>query len=221
MANAADSGGWQQLSTSTQAAATANAGWVVGTGATLTSALSANTERASTTFVDSTQPDGTLDTSLKDAFRSPSALYGQFASGNWSFQFAVQSPTQGGAADGRIRFRIIVADADGSNAREITAAQQQGSLLTNVSTTDANSTLTVNPGAFTVDGQYVFIQVAWERTGAGGMTTTNIRLRSGSASTPTGTVITTADFQDQVPRVIRDKRRRPTRRPSLNTLITR
>jgi hypothetical protein len=140
-------------------------------------------------------PDGTLDTTNKDAMRSPTALTGSFASANWSFQFAVRSPTQGGAADGRIRYRIIKAAADGTSATEITAGQQQASLLTDVgNAADANSTATFNPGAFSVTNQYVFIQIAWERTGAGGMTTTNIRLRTGSAATPTGTSILTADF---------------------------
>jgi hypothetical protein len=199
MVNAADANGWQALSESTQSAVNSAAGWVVGTGATNHSELAANSERASTTFTGTTVPDGTLDTSLKDAFRSPRLLKGNFASGNWTFQFAVRSPTQGGAADGRIRFRIIRADADGGNAVEITAAQQQASAVTNVgSAADSNSTLTVNPGAFSIFNQYIFIQAAWERTGAGGMTTTNIRLRTGSAATPTGTVITTADFTDKM-----------------------
>lgn len=189
-----DANGWQALSESAQTAATCAAGWVVGTGATNHSELAANTERASTTFTGTTVPDGTLDTSLKDAFRTPLPLSGSFASANWTVQFTVQSPTQGGAADGRIRFRLIKADADGSNATEITAAQQQCALLTNVTTSDANSTLTFNPGAITLTAQYLFFQLAWERTGAGGMTTTNIRLRTGSAATPTGTVITTSDF---------------------------
>lgn len=194
LTNGVDANGWQALSESTQVAATCNAGWIVGTGATVNSELQANTERASATFVGSTVPDGSLDTSLKDAFRIPAALSGSFASGNWSFQFAVQSPTQGGAADGQIVFRLIKANADGSSPTEITAAQQSAGVCTNVSTSDVNSTLTLNPGAFSLANQYLFVQVAWKRTGAGGMTTTNIRLRTGSAATPTGTVITSANF---------------------------
>ena len=198
LVNGVDANGWQSLSTSTQSAATCAAGWVVGTGSTNHSELFANTERASSTFTGTTVPDGTLDTTNKDAFRIPSALSGAFASANWSLQFAVQSTVQGGAADGRIRFRLIKANADGSSATEITAAQQQASLVTNVTTADSNSTLTFNPGAFRLDNQYLFVQVAWERTGAGGMTTTNMRLRTGSAATPTGTVITTSDFAADV-----------------------
>jgi hypothetical protein len=206
MVNGVDANGWQSLSESAQAAADSAAGWVVGTGGTLHSELAANTERASTTFTGTTVPDGSLDTTLKDAMRSPNALNGTFAAANWTFQFAVRSPVQGGAADGRIRIRLIKADANGANATEITAAQQQCSAVTNVtSAADFNSSLTLNPGSFTITNQYLFIQVAWERTGAGGMSTTNIRLRTGSAATPTGTVITTSNFtsnQSVVPVII-------------------
>lgn len=190
-----DAQGWQALSTSTQSAATTAAGWVVGTGTTNHSELFANTERAASTFTGTAVPDGTLDTTNKDAFRSPIALTGTFANANWTIQFAVRSPTQGGAHDGRVRFRLLKAGADGSGAVEITSGQQQASQVTDVSNSaDFNSTLTFNPGAFTLDGEFLFIQVAWERIGAGGMASTNIRFRTGSASTPTGTVVTTADF---------------------------
>src|SRR5215207_5694245 len=116
LTNGVDGNGWQALSASAQTAATTNAGWVVGTGGTLHSELQANAQRASSTFTGTTVPDGTLDTTLKDAFCSPTALTGSFPSANWVFNFGVVSPTSGGAADGRIRFRIIKADADGSNA---------------------------------------------------------------------------------------------------------
>ncbi len=195
LVNGVDDFVWQALSESTQSAVNTNAGWVVGTGSTNHSELAADAERASSTFTSTTPPDGTFDLSLRDAFRSPSPLTGSFASGNWTFQFAVRSPTQGGAADGRIRFRLLKADFNGNNPTEITSGQQQASLVSNVtSAADSNSTLTVNPGAFSITNQYLFIQVAWERTGAGGMTTTNIRFRTGSAATPTGTVIVTSDF---------------------------
>jgi hypothetical protein len=169
LTNGVDADGWQALSESAQAAATANAGWIVGTGATNHSELQADAQRASSTFTGTTVPDGTLDTSLKDAFRTPGPLTGSFAAANWSFQFAVQSPTNGGAADGQIVFRLIKADANGSNATEITAAQQSASVCTNVSTSDVNGTLTLNPVAFSLAGQYLFLQVAWKRTGAGGL----------------------------------------------------
>ena len=46
--------------------------------------------------------------------------------------------------------------------------------------------------------QYLFIQVAWKRTGAGGMTTTNIACAPGSSATPTGTSLLSSDFTHSV-----------------------
>ena len=186
-------GPWAELSETAASAQTVSGTWTVGTGSTFSSEFAGPFgSRASTTFIADTVPDGTLDTSLGDAFRTP-VLNGTFASGSWTFQFAVISPTQGGAADGQIVFRLIKANADGSGATEITSAQQSASVCTNVSTTDINGTLTFNPGAITFVNQCLFVQVAWKRTGAGGMTTTNIALRTGS-STTVGTTILSSNF---------------------------
>lgn len=185
---------WRSLETSAQAATTINDGWVVSTGNTNHSEYAVGVERAASTFTGTTVPDGTLDTSLKDAFRSVAALTGDFASANWVFHFVVRGVTSAGSQAGRIRFRIITADADGSNATEITSGQQQASAVTITGTgTDFDSTLTVNPGAFSISGQYLFIQIAWERTAAGGMTNADVNWRTGSSSSA-GTRITTSDF---------------------------
>lgn len=192
--------GWESIIDGvTQTAATLPVGWTVSTGATLHSELQANTERAASTFVGTTVPDGTLDTTLKDAFRSVDALTGTFAAGNWTFNFVVIAVTNGGAQDGRIRFRLLKGpNIDGTGATEITAAQQSASIVTNVSTSaDFNSSLTFNPGAITFNNEYLFVQVAWERTGAGGMSTSDILFRTGSSST-VGTRIVTTDFTTSV-----------------------
>lgn len=187
---------WRTIDESVAAAGKNTDGWIVSTGATNTSSYAVGVERADTTFVGTTQPDGTLDTTLFDAFRTTNAYTGDFASGNWTFVFSVQATTNGGSQDGRIRFRIIKAAADGSSATQITAAQQSASIVTNVATTGTfASSLTVNPGAFSLANQYLFIQIAWERTGAGGMTTADINWIRGSASN-VGTRITSADFTD-------------------------
>lgn len=187
---------WLMLDTTPSSGPGAFIGWVVGTGATLHSEVEGRVtgDRPSTTFVGTTVPDGTLDPVLTDAFRTLDPLNGTFASGNWTVQFAVVSLVSAGAADGQIVFRLIKANADGSGATEITSGQQLASVCTNVlSTPDSNSTLTFNPGAFTLTNQYLFIQTAWKRTGAGGMTTTTIRLRLGTSAT-VGTTILSSDF---------------------------
>jgi hypothetical protein len=185
---------WRTIDESTAAAGKNTDGWVVSTGSTNHSEYAVGVERAATTFTGTTVPDGTLDTSLFDAFRTTNAYNGSFASANWTFVFSVQATTNGGAQDGRIRFRLIKANADGSSATEITSGQQQGSLVSNVATTGTfESSLTFNPGAFSVSNQYLFVQIAWERTGAGGMTTSDINWVRGSGAS-TGTRITSADF---------------------------
>jgi hypothetical protein len=168
---------------------------VVGTGATLHAEYAVGVERVATTFTGTTVPDGTLDTTLKDAFRTTNPLTGDFASGNWTFSFVVRAVTSASSQNGRIRCRLIKADADGSNATEITAAQQQGSLVGAMSstTTDYTSTVTFNPGVVTLSNQYLFIQIAWERTTAGGMTSADVNWRTGSSAS-LGTRIATTDF---------------------------
>lgn len=194
LVNAADADGWQDLSESTQGATTIVGGWVVSTGSTNHSEFQQGQERAASTFTGTTVPDGTLDTSLHDAFRTPAALTGNFAAGNWVAHFVVRAVTNGGAQGGRVRFRLIKADANGANAVEITSAQQLASQVTLISTSaDSDSTLTFNPGAFSITNQYLFFQIAWERTVAGGMTSADVDFRTGSSAS-VGTRITTADF---------------------------
>lgn len=200
LTNSVDAQNWCALSESAQSAATTGSGWTVGTGATLHSELESGVERASSTFVGTTPPDGTLDATLGDALRTPSPKTGSFVSGNWTVNVGVIAVSNGGAQDGRIRFRLLrSANADGSSATEITAGQIQCGLVTNLATSaeQVSGTTTFNPGAFSLNNEYLFIQVAWERTGAGGMTTSDVLLRTGTAST--GTQIVTATFTEILP----------------------
>jgi hypothetical protein len=187
--------GWRVLSESLQPAAIINDGWIVATGAVNTSAYAVGVERASTTFVDALQPDGTLDTSLKDAFRTISPYLGTFTAGDWDAHFVVSAVSSATGQDGRIRFRLIKADADGSNATEITGGQQFCSVLTDVTTAAHDSSLTFNPGAFSISNQYLFFQLAWERTGGATLAQADINWRTGSGLTA-GTRINSSFFID-------------------------
>ena len=170
-------------------------GWVVSTGATLHSEWFNDVERAATTFTGTTVPDGSLDTTNGDFWTSPTALTGNFASANWNIHFACRANTLGDTQDGRIRIRLFRgANQNGSSATEITSAQQQGSLVTNLLTSATQvSTVTFNPGAFSVTNEYIFIQLAWERTGASGMTTGDVNARIGNGS-GTGSRVITSNF---------------------------
>src|SRR5215204_3279264 len=177
----------------TQAAANSPHGWVPGTAATGKFPLRSGSQ---STTVDATQPDGSIDTTNKDAIRSEAALTGTFASGNWVFTFSCTGSVAAGSIDGRILFRLFKsANADGTSATEITAGIQTGSTITNISSSadTTTSALTINPGAITLSSEYLFVQVAWEQTGAGGMSTSNVLLRTGSSSSA-GTRIATTDF---------------------------
>jgi hypothetical protein len=186
---------WSRLSESGETAANTGFGWTVDTGATNHSEYASGLKRAASTFVDTAPPDGTLDLSLRDAFRTETPLNGSFSSGNWVFHFVVRAGNTGGAQDGRVRFRLLKgSNSDGSGATEITAEQKQASIVSDVSTSaDFDSTLTVNPGAITLTFEYLFIQVAWERTGAGAAGNSDILFRTGTDAS-TGTRIITSDF---------------------------
>ena len=181
----------------TEATSSPQTGWVVGTGATNHASFDAQSNVAAASFTATTQPDGTPVTTAGagDCLRSTTTYSGSFAAASWQVHFCVRGVTQAGTQDGRIRFRLLRgANADGSGATEITAAQQQGSLVSNLLTSATqDSNLTFSPGAFSVTNEYIFVQLAWERTGAGGHSTTDVAMRIGNASSA-GTRVISADF---------------------------
>ena len=173
-------------------------GWVVGTGSTNHSEWFNDVERASSTFTGTAVPDGTLDTTNGDFWVSSTPRTGSFASANWNIHFACRAntgPASGASQDGRIRVRLFRGvNQDGSSAVEITAAQQQGGLVTDLNSAATQvSTVTFNPGAFSLTAEYFFIQLAWERTGAGPMTTSDVNARIGNGS-GTGCRVITSNF---------------------------
>jgi hypothetical protein len=173
-----------ETSPGTDATASPLVGWIHGTGSTNAAHMDAGATVTEANFTSTTPPDGTLDTTTGDGFRTTNTYNGSFASANWTFNFTLIGVTQAGTQDGHIKFRLFrSANADGSSATQITAAQQTASTLTNLSTTAQTSTLAVNPGAFSVTNEYIFVQVAWHRSGAGGMSTTDVIFRWGNTGT--------------------------------------
>lgn len=159
-------------------------GWIVSTGSTNHSEWYNDTERAASTFTGTTVPDGSLDTTNGDFWVTDTTYSGTFANADWVVYFACRANTNGGAQDGQIRIRLFRgANQDGSSATEVTAAQQTGTAVTNLATSATQvSTVTFNPGSFSVTNEYIFIQLAWERTGAGGMTSSDVNARIGNGS---------------------------------------
>ena len=188
--------GWETFDESAVAAATSGTGWTVGTtaGDSMQSELQAATKRADTTFTHATAPDGSLDTSLKDAIRTTNPITGAFANASWTFSFAVRS-TVAASQQGRMRVRVLIADADGSNAIDVTAggAHLTLSQVSVPSGSDGVSTISIAMPRFFVNNRYLFFQIAWRREVAGSNVNADVLLRTGSSG-PVGTRVVTSNF---------------------------
>jgi hypothetical protein len=188
----------QEMSTTdpgTEAYASPVTGWIVSTGTTNRSHLAAQVEQAAATFVDTAPPDGSINTTTGDCLRSTSTYTGDFANADWVVSLCVRANTNGGTQDGLGYCRLFRSvNADGSSATEITGAAQASGAVDNLTTSATlTGTITFNPAAFSVAGEYIFLQIAWGRTGAGGMTSSDVNFRIGNAS-GAGTRCVTADF---------------------------
>jgi hypothetical protein len=161
-------------------------GWIVSTGAGPDwSPADSQVEQAAATFTGTTQPDGSIDTTNGDCWRTDVTYSGDFAAANWEFHGAVRANNNGGAQDGNLEYRLFrSANADGSGATEITpTGNAVGSTYTNLATTvTQDSTVTKAFDAFTVSNEYIFVQVGCKRTGAGGMTQADVNFRVGTGA---------------------------------------
>lgn len=157
------------LQTATPAATTSITGWTVGGAADATfSRQTYNTEIPGANFTSTAQPSGAPVNSAEDCWRyGPST--GTFSGGTWYSSLSVIAVSSGGVQDGQARFRLWRAsNANGSNATEITinGGVQSGGLVTNVSTTVAqSSSISFEVPGFTLSNEYLFLQAAWKRTG--------------------------------------------------------
>lgn len=178
----------------TEITAIPNTGWIGGTGLTDRSEFRTRTERASTTFDSTAYPDGSIDAVNGDCFRSTRIYHGDFAAGNWVLHFTVRANTAAGCS-GKIHCRLFRGpNANGSGATEITSGDQAGTTVTSLATTvTQDSSVTMSLGAFSLNGEYLFVQLAWERTGAGSGATADINMRIGNTSS-NGTRLITPDF---------------------------
>lgn len=179
---------FQQLSeTSPGADATTspNVGWTVGTSATNTFPLDSGTESTTT----GSPTDGSIDATAGDCFRF-GPFSGSFASANWTFTFALIAVTSATGQDGTIRCRLHrSANSNGSSPTQL-LAEQTSTQITNLPTSQTTCTVTANPGAFTLDNEYLFIEVGWVCTGGASMTNADVIFRIGT----TATRIVTSNF---------------------------
>lgn len=161
-----------------------NSGWIPGTGSTNHAAMDNGVEVPMASFVNTNDPDGTLNTTTGDAFRTQYPLTGDFASGNWLWFVECSYDTGFSTCQGRIRFRLFRgASPTGSDAVEITSGQLQGSIaIMDGTSTQNESQLTFNPGAFSLNNEYLFVQCAWERTVAGSMSSNDVHWRGNNTT---------------------------------------
>lgn len=207
--NPVQSGSSAGLLTLTQpTASTSTTGWTVGTITTAFpySSMSYNVERGTTEFTSAVLPNGPPATAAghlaEDCWRLSANTTGQFSLGTWYSAMSVIAVTNGGAQDGNALFRIWrSANADGSGAIELTASRMTGTTVTNLSTTVAQtSSASTRIAASNLTNEYVFLQVAWQISGAGGNANADVLTRVGPITSLTaGSMLVTSAFSSITP----------------------
>lgn len=130
------------------------------------------TKKASTGFSTSdalTTPS--LPTGGPASWRSENPLNGSFANTNWTLTFRMRAVSAASAQAGRIKARIWKSNADASGTdTQLTSSILTGTTTPTLSTTASqSSTVTWTPGSvITFTNEYLFVQVEWETTTAGG-----------------------------------------------------
>lgn len=182
-------GGSLQDGGSAPTLATTATGWTVAKlGAPNYAAQAYGSERASGSFGTTAPSFGAL-TDNTATWRTENAITGDFANTTWSIAVVVRAVSAGGAQDGRFRWALWrSANTNGSSATLI--ASGTSSAVTNLATSaDQTCSGTLSPGALSLSSEYVFLELWWEITGAGGSNSADVLIRVGS-----GSRIVTPDF---------------------------
>lgn len=149
-------------------ASTSTTGWILGNELHpgVYSRQSFRQERDDVTFTTTVEPSDVPLGKAQDSWRISTGTSGTFSAGTWYSSVSVIAVSSGGARDGRARFRIWrSASEDGTSATEVTQGAMVGSLVTNLATTVAqSSSASTQVGGFSLSGEYLFLQVAWENT---------------------------------------------------------
>jgi hypothetical protein len=146
-------------------ASTSTTGWVVGTTvANRYSRMTYNSEIPAANFTSTAQPSGAPTGSAQDCWRLSAVTSLLYSAGTWYSSVSAIAVTSGGVQDGRARFRIWRStNADGTSATELTQGTMIGSLVTNLSTTVAqSSSASTLIAASNLTNEFLFVQVAWE-----------------------------------------------------------
>lgn len=136
---------------------------------------------------------GATSTTAGDSFIA-GPFSGTFTNTAWTFNFWMQASTGGGV--GNVNLRVWrSANANGSGATEIIPFTS-GAIITLSTSGDRNSQITASPGAVTLSNEYLFFQVEWQETTAGGSNNTNVLFRVGDLSIVTPDLGAAASYVD-------------------------
>ena len=178
-------------------ASTSTTGWTVAKIAPPSYAtMFYNSESASGNFDGTAKPNAAPASSAIDSWRISAATTGDFSAGTWYSSLSVIAVTSGGDQEGRARIRVWRSvNADGTTATEITKSTMIGTTITNLATTVAqSSSASTQVAAFSLSNEYLFLQCAWEITGAGGANTRDVLVRLGSLTATNGSGLVTSAF---------------------------
>src|SRR5262245_22603741 len=178
----------------TNAFASPVTGWVVGTATTNFSKFNSQVEA---TVFDGTYPVSPIDSTNGDCFRTTNTYNGSFASANWTVAFEWAANTSASGQSVVVWLRLYRgANADGSSATELKSSSISGGTLGIGGGSTVSMGAIFNPGAFSVSNEYIFIQLACQRTVAGSMSTADCNLRVGGTN---HSKVTSADFTAVAP----------------------
>lgn len=176
-----------EVSPGANATSSPNVGWTVGTNApTVYKLMGAGEERSASSWSGTAKPAAaSLATESNSAFRTKEKYKGKFAAGAWALHNLVRAVTAGADQDGAVTVRVYRSkNGNGSSATEITSGLLTGSTVTNLATgADQDSLVTWEPGAIELNEEYLFFDIAWKITGAGGGATRDVIFRWGETAT--------------------------------------
>jgi hypothetical protein len=184
------------------ATSTSTTGWTVGTDvANQYSRMSYNQKLPATNFSALVQPLGTLVGTAghfaEDAWRLSAATTGNFSAGTWYSSLSVIAVTNASGQSGRARWRLWRSSrVSGGASVELTQGHMIGSVVTNLLTTVAqSSSASTQIGAFSLNNEFLFAQLAWQTTTAATNAGADVLIRLGAISNQAeGSFLATSAF---------------------------
>lgn len=151
-------------------------------------------------------PNASAHSFAIDCFRTASVYTGVFSAGTWYSCASMLAVTRAQTGAGNLRWRIWRASSlSGSHATEITHFSSNscliGSTITALGTSVAQtSSASTQVAQFSVSGEYLFLQCAWQKRSASNNASADCAFRFGAGLTITdGSGLITSAFSDTTP----------------------